>query len=78
MSKTEYPKGKTHPNSRVGEQMSTTWPEHTDCEYPHGGASETRYNGDACKTLELSGGSSSAPGNDYSKKRRSFGTEGFR
>ena len=78
MSWITFKKGSAHPSRKVGEVDSTTWPESTQTEYPHGGASETTYNGDKSKTMECRGNSSSKPGNDYSKKRRSFGTEGFR
>ena len=76
-SKVTYPKGSAHPSKSVGECETTSWPEHIDDRYPHGGAKETSYHGDRSQTLHCSGNNSSAPGNDYKKKRRKFETEKY-
>ncbi len=79
MSYETYPKKSPHPNSRVGETHSVgSWPSHTDTEYKVPTVADTRFNGHKNKTILCEGNSSSAPGNDYPKKRRSFGCEGYR
>jgi hypothetical protein len=71
-----YPKKSAHPSSTVGEQDSTTWPDHNTISYPGGGASETVYNGHRSKTKVCSGGSGTPPKSDYpGNKYETFGTE---
>jgi hypothetical protein len=79
MSYETYPKSTAHPNGRVGETRSVgSWNESPQVEYKVPTVADTVFNGHKAKTLHCAGNSSSAPGKDYPKKKRSFGTEGFR